>query len=210
MDMRKYLDLFVSESREHLDEAAEAISRLEEQPDDAELLNLLFRHGHSIKGMAASMGFDPIARVSHALEDLFDGIRKGQVPFTHEVAEKTLRAIDAISDAVDRVEKGEDPPASLAELADRLRAVGPGEDPSGGAPPPGSPAGGGGPSTPPPPRAATSSPSGSAEGLIYNAEITLAATAPMPAARAMVLYKKLESLGKILFASPHSQSLPLV
>jgi len=47
MDMRKYLDLFVSEAREHLEEAASAVAELEQRPDDAELLNLIFRHGHS-------------------------------------------------------------------------------------------------------------------------------------------------------------------
>ena len=82
MDMRKYLDLFVSETREHLEEAAEAMTHLEERPGDEALLNLLFRHGHSIKGMAASMGFAPVAGVSHALEDLFDEIRQGRLQLT--------------------------------------------------------------------------------------------------------------------------------
>ncbi|MEE9126290.1 MAG: Hpt domain-containing protein, partial [Planctomycetota bacterium] len=98
--MRKYMDLFVSETREHLEEAAEAMVRLEQNPGDEETLNLLFRHGHSIKGMAGSMGFQPIARLSHALEDLFDQVRKGHLRFTPEIADHAFQALDALGDAI--------------------------------------------------------------------------------------------------------------
>jgi two-component system chemotaxis sensor kinase CheA len=197
--MRRYLELFVSEAREHLEEAAEAISRLENQPGDAEILNLLFRHGHSIKGMAASMGFDPIARLSHALEDGFDDIRKGRAVFTPELAVQALKAIDLLGEAVDAVARGEEPPASLLELAAALRTGGGG---AAGGPSPAPAAAGSAPPAPQaPPAAAT------AAGVVYNAEITLAPDSPMPAARALVLYKRLEGLGQILFSAPDKAAI---
>ena len=122
MDMRKYMDLFVSETREHLEEAAEALVHLEQHPDDEETLNLLFRHGHSIQGMAGSMGFEPIARLSHALEDLFDQVRKGHLRFTPEIADHAFQALDALSDAISTAERGVDPPANLEKCVASLRS----------------------------------------------------------------------------------------
>jgi len=196
--MRRYLDLFVSEAREHLEEAAEAIARLENQPGDAEILNLLFRHGHSIKGMAASMGFDPIARLSHALEDGFDDIRKGRAVFTPELAVQALKAIDLLGEAVDAVARGEEPPASLLQLAETLRGAGGG---AAAAPPAPAPAGEVPPAAPGPIATAAG------PGAVYNAEITLNPDSPMPAARALVLYKRLEGLGQILFSAPDKAAI---
>jgi len=199
--MRRYLDLFVSEAREHLEEAAEAITRLENQPGDVEIINLLFRHGHSIKGMAASMGFEPIAQLSHALEDGFDEIRKGRAIFTPELAAQALKAIDLLGEAVDAVARGEAPPASLVDLATALRKGGGGGAAGGGAPP--TPAA----TSDAPPTLQTPPPAAASPGVVYNAEITLAPDSPMPAARALVLYKRLEGLGQILFSSPDKAAI---
>ncbi|MGD8375912.1 MAG: chemotaxis protein CheA [Acidobacteriota bacterium] len=184
--MEKYLGLFVSEAREHLEEAAEALDRLSESPDDLELLNLLFRHGHSIKGMAASMGFEPIARVSHALEDRFDDVRKGRAAVTPDLVRAALDAVEALSEAVDVVEAGGEMPASLARVAASLREAAPAAREEGQAASPSADPG---------------------AGWVYNVEIRIDPASPMPAARAVVLHKKLESLGKIVFARPDREQL---
>jgi HPt (histidine-containing phosphotransfer) domain-containing protein len=78
LDLSRYLDLYVAESREHLCAAREIAARL---PDagDAGVLEL-YRHAHSLKGMAAAMGYARVAEISHAAEDLLDAVRRGQVP----------------------------------------------------------------------------------------------------------------------------------
>ncbi len=188
--MRKYMELFVSETREHLEEAAEAMVRLEQQPEDEETLNLLFRHGHSIKGMAASMGFPPIAHLSHAMEDLFDQVRKGRLRFTPQIADHTFHALDAMGDAINEVERGADPPATLEEYSASLRSFLA--------------------SLPPvsPPQRDEQAPCVPPPALqAFNVEIKIAPNAAMPAARALVLFKKLEGMGRILFSSPSKEAI---
>lgn len=197
MDMRKYMDLFVSETREHLEEAAEAMVHLEQHPHDEETLNLLFRHGHSIKGMAGSMGFEPIARLSHALEDLFDQVRKGHLRFTPEIADHAFQALDALGDAITAAERGEDPPANLEQCGTSLRSFLE-------SPPPAAQ-----PSASRPHEPAPSLPAPAIQGDLpaFNAEIKIAPNAAMPAARALVLFKKLEGMGRILFSSPSKEAI---
>ena len=65
MDVSEYLPMFLAEAREHLQELNLAVVRIEEQPDDRETVDEIFRIAHSLKGMSATMGFDQVAR-AHA------------------------------------------------------------------------------------------------------------------------------------------------
>lgn len=77
MDMSQYHDLFLAETRQHLKKLAELTLALETDHADTAVIDALFRSVHSVKGMAASMGFDKAAEVAHKLEDLMDRVRKG-------------------------------------------------------------------------------------------------------------------------------------
>jgi two-component system chemotaxis sensor kinase CheA len=77
MDMSKYRGMFLSETQEHLRSMASLVVALEKNPTDREGIDSLFRAAHSIKGMAASMGYEQTAQLAHHLEDLMDGFRKG-------------------------------------------------------------------------------------------------------------------------------------
>jgi len=81
MDMSKYHELFLSETKEHLRRMSQLTIALEQNPSDKDGIDALFREAHSIKGMAASMGFENTASLAHHLEDLLDGFRQsGTVP----------------------------------------------------------------------------------------------------------------------------------
>lgn len=119
LDLSRYLDLYVAESREHLCAAREIAARL---PDagDAGVLEL-YRHAHSLKGMAAAMGYARVAEISHAAEDLLDAVRRGQVP-AHRAAPELLEALACLACMVERVARGETPDDPAAErCARRLR-----------------------------------------------------------------------------------------
>jgi two-component system chemotaxis sensor kinase CheA len=75
--MSQYHDLFLTETREHLRKLSELTLILEADHEDKTTIDSLFRSAHSVKGMAASMGFDAAAKVAHKLEDLMDRVRKG-------------------------------------------------------------------------------------------------------------------------------------
>ena len=76
MDMSYYRGLFLTETREHINNLSKLVVILEQEPDNRETIDALFREAHSIKGMAATMGFDQTARLSHHLEDMLDGFRE--------------------------------------------------------------------------------------------------------------------------------------
>jgi two-component system chemotaxis sensor kinase CheA len=69
LDLAKYRAIFVEEATEHLAEISRALLELEKDPERAETIDLVFRMAHSIKGMAASLEYDAVAELAHALED---------------------------------------------------------------------------------------------------------------------------------------------
>jgi len=73
--MSKYRAIFIEEATEHLEEMSRGLLELERDPGRAEAIDLVFRMAHSIKGMAASLGYDPITEVAHRLEDRMQGVR---------------------------------------------------------------------------------------------------------------------------------------
>ena len=77
MDMSKYKTMFVNEAQESLGQMDVAAAQLQRSPGNKELVDQLFRQAHSVKGMAASMGYDEIAELSHSVEDLMSSFRDG-------------------------------------------------------------------------------------------------------------------------------------
>jgi two-component system chemotaxis sensor kinase CheA len=73
--MSKYRAVFLEEAAEHLEEMSRGLLELERDPARAEAIDLVFRMAHSIKGMAASLGYDPITELAHRLEDRMQGAR---------------------------------------------------------------------------------------------------------------------------------------
>ena len=120
MDMTPYRNLFISESREHLKGMNEITLLLETAPAAREQIDALFRHSHSLKGMAASMGYDTMAELAHRMEDLMDRVRKKLFPFTPESADLILEGADLLEAMVEDVATGETAPRSAADLINRL------------------------------------------------------------------------------------------
>ena len=76
METSDYLPMFLAEGREHLQELNLAVVRIEERPGDQETVDEIFRIAHSMKGMAATMGFDGMAALTHEMEDVFELLRR--------------------------------------------------------------------------------------------------------------------------------------
>lgn len=100
MDMSKYRELFLSETREHINSLNQLAVTLEQEPGNRETIDALFREAHSIKGMAATMGFNGTAQLSHHLEDLLDGFRtSGEIPSA--TIDYLLEGIDLLDGLLD-------------------------------------------------------------------------------------------------------------
>lgn len=96
-DTDELLSTFLDEADEHLAALESGLLRVSDGAPDLELLNAVFRAAHSIKGGSGLFGFEAMTRLTHALEQLLDRLRKGQLPTTRERIDLLLRAVDGLT-----------------------------------------------------------------------------------------------------------------
>jgi len=82
LDLSKYVDLFLSEGREHIAELTEALNEMETTPSSEDAVAAAFRAVHSIKGMAAAMGYTVVTERANAMESALDSLRRGDAQVT--------------------------------------------------------------------------------------------------------------------------------
>jgi len=121
MDMSKYKGMFIEESREHLKSINKLLLSLEKKQDDQSTINTLFREFHSIKGMAASMGYEPVMGVSHSIEDLLDVVRKQQIITPDEVMSLLFRSTDVLETMINEISDDKEFSDSGEELMSLIR-----------------------------------------------------------------------------------------
>jgi len=200
MDMSQYRELFLSEAREHLDKMNKLAVALEQEPDDLEMINALFREAHSIKGMAATMGYEATSRLAHHLEDALDGCRQsGRLSET--LADRLLEGIDLLETLVEDIKAGnpeqdvsffleaptdETEDGEFAELSPIQAAD---EEPAAAG------------------EAAEETPAVSPEPETFQVLMTLAKNAAMPAARGLLLLRELENRGEVIACDPDRETM---
>ena len=96
MDTSQYLDLFIDETKEHLQSLNEHVLVLEKEPDDADTINEIFRAAHTLKGMSGTMGFVRMQRLTHDLENVFSEIRNGNMKVNEKLIDVLFRGLDAL------------------------------------------------------------------------------------------------------------------
>ncbi len=96
MNRELYKDTYRQEAEDLIADTETALLDIEKNPEDAELLNRIFRNMHTIKGSGAMFGFDNISSFAHHLETVFDGVCKGTVPITEELIDLILASLDQI------------------------------------------------------------------------------------------------------------------
>ncbi|HEU6450480.1 MAG TPA: chemotaxis protein CheA [Gemmatimonadaceae bacterium] len=124
MDLSKYADLFLSESREYLSAMNHHLLELEREPGAEEPVRAIFRAVHTVKGMSATMGYQAVADLAHELESVLDRVRRGEQRVTSALMDALFESADALELAVERSAKGEGEALDLSALVERLRAIG--------------------------------------------------------------------------------------
>ena len=188
MDMSKYRGMFLSETGEHLKSMSRLLLQLEKAPGDRESIDALFREAHSIKGMAASMGYEVTTSLAHHLEDLMDSFRKGG-RITAEAVDRMLAGIDLLEGLLEDIaaEKAERDVAAFLNAG-----AAPVEEMI------------------PPLADAASEPEpapGKGEGGAQLVQVTLAEGAVAPAARALLLLRELAQCGTVQSSTPTAEEL---
>ncbi len=120
LDMAKYRKLFLEEASEHLSEISAALLELEKDSASVESIDVIFRMAHSIKSMAASLGYDSISEVAHRLEDRMEGIRTEARVGSPEELDLLFRGLEGLEQMVEVVRETGEPPPPPSELVDAL------------------------------------------------------------------------------------------
>ncbi|MBR8659474.1 MULTISPECIES: chemotaxis protein CheA [Brevibacillus] len=123
MDMNQYLDMFIEESKEHLQAINANLLLLENDPENIQIVNEIFRSAHTLKGMSATMGFEDMASLTHETENVLDMIRNHKLTITSDIMDVIFQSVDLIESMVMNIMEGGDGSADVSTLVKKLRAI---------------------------------------------------------------------------------------
>ena len=118
-----HLSAFLAEAREHLQELGLALLRIEAAPDDRASADGVFRAAHTLKGMSATMGFDAIASLTHAMEDVLELLRQRAGGLPADAVDTLCDCLDALEASVESIAAGDGEKLDPAPLVERLRTL---------------------------------------------------------------------------------------
>lgn len=123
MDTSQYMNMFLEESMDNLQILNESLLELEKNPNDVDKVNEIFRVAHTIKGMAATMGFTDIAELTHKMEDVLSKFREGQLNVTQEVVTVLFDCLDTLERMVSNIEEGADSSIDIEAIIKSLHNI---------------------------------------------------------------------------------------
>ncbi|MCK0473505.1 chemotaxis protein CheA [Halalkalibacter sp. APA_J-10(15)] len=126
----EYLDVFLDESQEHLQAINDNLLKLEQAPGDLSIVGEVFRSAHTLKGMAATMGFEDLAHLTHNMENVLDKIRQSKLDATSGVLDVVFLAVDDLEAMVQDIASGGDGKRDVREVVSQLEQIDKGEAPS--------------------------------------------------------------------------------
>ncbi|MFE0506494.1 chemotaxis protein CheW [Peribacillus butanolivorans] len=129
MDMNQYLEVFIEESKEHLQTCSEQLLVLEKNPEDLSIVNEIFRSAHTLKGMSATMGYEDLANLTHKMENVLDAIRNSQIILTPELFDVIFLAVDDLEAIVMSIAEGGDGKRDVKNAVRQLQLIEKGESP---------------------------------------------------------------------------------
>ena len=189
MDLSQYAELFLAESREHLSACNQLLLDWERSPANLAPVGGLFRAVHTVKGMAATMGYARVTDLAHRAENLLDLVRRGGRPATDDLLQLLFRARDALEHAVELSVAGREDEIDVAEVVADLEGAAAHLGPHPLAPSPRSGEGERGGEVPP-----------VAVGRLV--QVTLRAEAPLKGGRALLVIKKAQAVGPVQAVTP--------
>lgn len=218
MDVSQYLEIFVEETKEHLQSLNDNILVLENEPENKDTINEIFRSAHSLKGMAGTMGYKKMQTLTHDMENVFSEIRNDKLKVTSDLVDILFQCLDALEAYLDNIintqDEGTDDNAAIIKLLnDYLN-------------------GGSGVAEQAAPQAAQAAPQ-TADGVVtdfskvnfadfeqhaimeagtknlnvYGVHVKIDPSCILKAARAFLVFKSVEELGEIIKSIPSAQDI---
>ena len=232
MDTSQYLDIFLDESKEHLQNLSDQIMDLEQNPENMDTINEIFRAAHSLKGMAGTMGYKRMQTLTHDMENVFSEVRNGTFKVQPGMIDILFKSLDALEEYVNNIQQTtEEGTNDNRDLIDALNSIlkNNGEVVAGGSAP-SAPAAGAAAAPSAPAEKPASGDKGARterwqgikvsdtekmlidkahnEGLkVYGVTVYVEEACVLKAARAFLVFKALEKLGEIIVSAPTAQDI---
>ncbi|HBU84987.1 MULTISPECIES: chemotaxis protein CheA [Paenibacillus] len=127
MDMNQYLSMFIDESNDHLQSLNENMLQLEGSPEDLGIVQVIFRSAHTLKGMAATMGFEDLASLTHKMENVLDLVRNEKLKMQDFIFDTLFKSLDALETMVQDITEGGEGKADVSSIVASLQAIESGE-----------------------------------------------------------------------------------
>ena len=108
MDVSQYLEIFLDETNEHLQNLNTQILELESDPENMDNINEIFRAAHSLKGMAGTMGYKRMQNLTHDMENVFSEVRNGNIKVTPEMIDVLFQCLDALEEYKNNIQETSD------------------------------------------------------------------------------------------------------
>ncbi len=222
MDVSQYLDIFLDESKEHLQNLNTSVLNLEQDPENPDTISEIFRAAHTLKGMAGTMGYKRMQTLTHDMENVFSEVRDGKLKVNAGMIDVLFHCLDAIEGYVTTIsetadEGDNDNEPIIKELNDILAGK------SAAAPEPAKESAPAAASA-----AAEEKPSEAAPAVdwdlsdeerkaiddavaagkkLYSVTVTVQESCLLKAARAFLVFKAIEERGEIVAANPSTQDI---
>ncbi|MEK4424448.1 chemotaxis protein CheA [Solibacillus sp. FSL K6-1523] len=127
MEVNQYLEMFIEESKEHLQACGEHLLELEKNPEDLAIVGEIFRSAHTLKGMSATMGFEDLADLTHKMENVLDAIRNEKIKVTPEIFDVVFESVDHLEEMVYDIADGGDGKRDVQVTVEKLKLIESGE-----------------------------------------------------------------------------------
>ncbi len=124
MDMSQYLEIFIEETKEHLQSLNQCLLQLEKTPEDGSILNEIFRVAHTLKGMSGTMGFSRMSRLTHDMEDVLHALRSNELKVSTKLVDLLFKCLDALENYTNNiVESGTEGSEEYLEIIQALTGI---------------------------------------------------------------------------------------
>ena len=105
MDVSQYLEIFLDETKEHLQSLNTEILNLEQEPENTDTINEIFRAAHSLKGMAGTMGYKRMQNLTHDMENVFSEVRNGTIKVKGNMIDILFQCLDALEEYLNNIQE---------------------------------------------------------------------------------------------------------
>lgn len=123
MDTSQYMSMFLEESMDNLQVLNDSLLQLEQDPEDIDKLNEIFRIAHTLKGMSATMGFNNIADLTHKMEDVLAEFREGSIKADQKVVTILFKCLDTLERMISNISEGVDEDVPIEHIIEQLHSL---------------------------------------------------------------------------------------